>query len=435
MSDSVETRKILRDFLKGLVFILIIILITIAIEHTDTGERLTYLGYEYLQSYLSPHDLPIAVVDISELRPERIDVDEIPREVTPRKELKELIEAISHQGAKAIGVDINFAPLSDGRPLTPDDAAFFQFCLDLQKAKGTPIALAVAWARKGESISRTPELLIENEAYKNLFAVITNPRDPVKMPYQVAYKKDKEEIRAQTMSAALARALPVPRGGSPFSLELPGWMASQFSVKKEGGMEWTEFLVDYSVIQSFHSRDNTLRPGTVDIVQKQGSILRDKVVLIGDVSPGEDQFMIPGQRGELFQGVYLHASAIYTLAEAPLLKVKKLGALLLDFILAFIILAAVSAIRWYFRSSNRKVAKHRLEKLFTFLVAVSAFIVAVWFVGSHRVMWADFVIVIPMLFLHRPIEEFLLSAWSFLRRRTPQAVEAVVFEEKGTEDR
>jgi hypothetical protein len=402
------------------------------------GERLSSVGYEFLQSRLFPRELPVAVVDISNLKPAKIEVDDVPREVTPRPELRSIVSAVAEQDARVIGVDVNFAPLHDGTPITPEDSGFFQFCRDMKEEKpmrrGVPVVLGVDWARDDSEAGRRPEDLIENESYKDLFAHIRTPRLPENMPYKFNYNKDNNElVSVPTMAAALADAFRQHDAGSKHSFQLPSWAARQFSKKElKDDLSVIEFPVDFSVIRSFLSRDNTLRPAEVDIIRKQGSMLRDKIVLIGKASPGPDQFRVPLDEEELFPGVYLHATAAYTLINPPLLRMTAAGAIVLDFLLAFVVLLAVTAIRWHYKDRTaREVAKHRLEKIFTFLVALVAIVAAVLFVNYHRVVWPDFVIVIPMLLLHRPIEQTLLGAWSFLRRKTPDAIDAVVFEKEG----
>ena len=57
-----------------------------------------------------------------------------------------------------------------------------------------------------------------------------------------------------------------------------------------------------------------------------GDFFRNKIVLLGDANPdtSADKFIVPGEH-EPIPGIYIHASAIYTLSQAPLYQLSCVG--------------------------------------------------------------------------------------------------------------
>src|SRR5437016_12331157 len=88
-------RRIRRDLLKGLCFMALVLVIKTAIEYTTFGHWLERMGYDYLQHRLSSEDVPVYIVDISDLKPEQFNLEGKTGVATPRNKLQQLIKAIA----------------------------------------------------------------------------------------------------------------------------------------------------------------------------------------------------------------------------------------------------------------------------------------------------------------------------------------------------
>jgi len=82
--------------------------------------------------------------------------------------------------------------------------------------------------------------------------------------------------------------------------------------------------VDFSALDTLMTSAHTISSLRPEDLQARAELIRRSAVLVGDVkSPaGSDVFRVPG-RFDLVPGVYIHASAVYTLSQAPLLYLKK----------------------------------------------------------------------------------------------------------------
>lgn len=427
-------REIRRDFFKALLFIIVMVPLTVALEHSAIGEHAEQAAYDFLQSRLSSDDIPLAVVNISKLNPVEIEVNGKTRAVTPRAQLKQIVDAVIEKGARVIAIDVNFAPLGNGDLVDPSgDPDFFQFCLDKRNASpegsGVPVILGIDWADNPEVDVRRPELLLDNPIYKGLFGWIRIPHQTNELAYKM---EDDTGFELQTMSAAIAAAYQSSEEQSDRWLSrLPGWFAKQFSRQQlVPGVTADKFLVDYSALEALRSREYTLATADPTVIRDQGGFLKGKNVIIGDGTVGKavDIFRVNGKVDSV-PGIYLHSSAAYTLIKGRLYKLTWLGGLMIDSLMSLVILVSITGIRWYYKDRTPKeVARHRLERLFTISIGVLAILFGVWFVNYHRVMWLDFLLVVPLLLLNPFIERRLGDAWTFLRRKSPGALEAVVFE-------
>lgn len=426
-------REIRRDLLKGLLFVVILVPLTVVLEHSAIGEYAERPAYDYLQSRLASDDIPLAVVNISKLKPVDIQVDGGARAVTPRAQLKQIIEAVIEKGARVVAIDVNFAPLGNGDLIDPfADPDFFQFCMDQRKespeGSSVPIILGVDWADVPDSDVRRPELLIDNPNYKNLFACIRIPHETDKLAYNM---DDNTGFQITTMAAAIADAYRSSEDksyrGRPW---LPHWFAKQFSRKQlKLGVSADEFLVDYSALDALRSREYTLATADPVVIRDQGGFLNGRVAIIGDGTVGKAVDIFSRGKVEAVPGIYLHSSGAHTLIKPPLYTLTWQGGIIIDSLMSLVILSSITGIRWYYKDRTPKeVAKHRLEKLFTLSIGVLAIVFGVWFVNYHRIIWLDFLLVVPLLFLNPYIERRLGDAWTFFRRKGPGALEALVFE-------
>src|ERR1041385_1099139 len=183
---------ILRDSLKGLLFIALILAAKEAFEHTEMGEQLELAGYVYLQHHLAADDVPVQILDISDLGVSEIRSNGRVYRATSRDTLEKLIQAIADQGPKAIGIDIDFSPDANGY-LTPGDPEFFQFCLD----SDVPILLGVYRTQVLQ-----PEAWLVEPRFEPLGASIIVPNeDTRKLPLTIQTSPQFKPGRA--MGAAL----------------------------------------------------------------------------------------------------------------------------------------------------------------------------------------------------------------------------------------
>jgi CHASE2 domain-containing sensor protein len=402
-------RQIPRDLLKGLLFTVIVLALKLYVEQTAFGRQLQVMTYTLLQLRLSSEDankkLPVAIVDISDLKPVPYTTGKWTRMATPREPLLKIIDAAARQGAKAIGVDIDFAPDQPGY-MTPGDPEFFQACLDIRNKTKVPIFLGTQRSQDLE-----PKLWLSSEDYKDLAVSVTVLRhDNRKMPKWIQRAQDSEH--GITMSAALASALQPSDHTPP---EWLGWAVEQISEKRleRYGLIVGEYLVDYSLLDTFKGK--ALQTTKPEVISDQGRLLRDKIVLIGDgtLGKGTDTFLVPGQT-EPVPGVYLHACAAYTLTK-PLYELTPTGRLAVDLILSVAIIASIASIRLYYKT--KEVDTQRLQGFFTFLVVLAAYFVGVVFVRTTRVMWDDFILAITALLLHPAIERNIEKGWELMRSK------------------
>ncbi len=209
----------------------------------------------------------------------------------------------------------------------------------------------------------------------------------------------------------------------------------QFSERDLGhGYFVGEYLVDYSSLDSLEAtRVRTAEPAGIDA---QRHLLENKVVLIGNATLGQATDTFPvSVRQEPVPGVYLHACGAYTLAIAALYELTNRGRWALDVLLSLLILAAITCIRLYFRTrTTSDVDAHFLQGAFTILVIVAAWIVALLFVQTTRVLWDDFPLVTLGLLLHPRVESWLDSIWRFIKSDLAPMLARIIFKSKPEEN-
>lgn len=403
-------REIWRDFWKGILVTLLILGAVWWFEHTSSGEQVKAFTYDFLQRKLMSsrrdEDIPVAVVDISDLEVAPVNIDGETYRATPRDELLRLIEAIADQEPVAVGVDIDFSPNEAGY-ITPHDPQFFQSCLDIGEKKQTPVLLGI---RRSQIYPRERWLGVEE--YAGLAASVFVPKSDNRKMWEWI-KPDEGAEPVPTMSALLAEKLRRSRKKLPPSLS---WAAERLSERELGpGYTVGEFLVDYSPLDAIEKmRVRTAEP---EGVTAQGHLLENKVVLVGDGTPGKarDMFNVPG-RQQPVPGVYLHACAAYTLAGSALYKLTLAGRVVIDLLLSFAVLGAITAIRLYhLNRTPGEVNTHWLQGVLTFVVVLAAIAMGVLFVHVTHVLWDDFILAAAGLLLHPKVDRWLSGGRSFLR--------------------
>jgi len=401
------------------------------VDQTQIAKDLELTGYALLQRQLSSDRVPIYIVDISDLEVASFNIDGQTGKATPREPLRKIIEAVAAWKPRAIGVDIDFSPDQNGY-ITPRDPEFFQSILDLRRKQNMPIFLGI---KRSEALR--PAVWLGSEDYKALAASITIPKqDPRKMPRWIPLSEHSEceppmsTIRAdehskcgRTMSAGLADTFREDHCKfAKWMLQGP-WIKfiEHISERKLPGVEVPEFLVDYSPLDSLMGKQRlqTIKPV---VIQDQGRQLRSKVVLIGDGTLGKasDTFVIPG-RPQPVPGIYLHASAAYTLAMAPLYELTLLGRIVVDFLLLMSILLAITSIHLY-KNMPGEDKTHWWEDLLTLLVMIVVIVGGMLFIRSTCLIWSDFIVALGGLLLHPRLEKFF---WSLLNK-IPKILHAIV---------
>jgi CHASE2 domain-containing sensor protein len=360
-----------------------------------SGFRL--MTYDLMQSRLrttiNVKNLPVAVVDISELDTVQSNIPGL--QATPREPLVRLLRTIAAQRPSAIGIDIDFSA-EEGGLVFQKDPEFFKFCLGLSGPRNAHVPVFLGVHR---SDALPPEQWLDSEEFENLAASITVPGDSRKMVEAISVGGLGRDLRS--MGAALAG---IYRGNNAVP-SLPRWMFRRVS---EGSLNPAtfhapEFFVDFGPLEGLEEQTVFLlnadkEPVTLSVKRP----LTGKMVLIGNATrqTALDQFNVPA-RSEPKPGVYLHACAAYTLALKPLFQLTYVGSVLLDILLAGLAFLVVALIRiYYYKRTTLEVATHRLELVLLIALAGISLVVGISFVNLTRVMWEDSVLVATALLVH-----------------------------------
>jgi CHASE2 domain-containing sensor protein len=424
-------REVWRDLLKGILFIVIVMAIKISIdEHTEFGKQMTLMGYNYLQTKLSSAAPPITIVDIGDLPPENIRDNGEMVLATPRPALKEIIEAVAEQHPKAIGVDIDFSPTEIGYVLS-SDPAFFDSILDLRKRTGVPVFLGAH-----RTITRPADEWLGSTRFAPLAANILVPQHNREMLYGFKSTDEKHESPAteepsRTMSGLLAAAYveghATEQGIHQLLTRLK--LAERFSENElSSGQSAEAFLVDYGAIDSIE----TIKTKNPDVLRDSSNRkrLEGKIVLIGDAALGTatDTFVIPAH-DKPYAGIFVHASAAYTLIKAPLYHLTHAGHIVLDFLLSGFILCGIVLMKYPYREAEqRDMTEVKWRGRLTLLVVLTVIIVGVLSVQITRIMWDDFFLALLLLVFHPSIEHHVETLWTSIKRRVFNSGERPVSE-------
>jgi CHASE2 domain-containing sensor protein len=398
-------RRILHSIWQGLLLTIVLLLAKIAFEKRSLVVQLEEFTYSMLQlrvqSIGAPANLPITVVDISDVEPGTRKLGGETLKFLSRDALQDLIDAIEKHDPVAIGIDADFSPDSSGY-VNPRDPVFFNFCLQ-QKA---PVYLGI-WRTLGQP----PKEWLGAEAYQSLAVNIVILPDHRQMPEWLRSNGLPDTSPASpSMGAVLASAY---RGPTP---DPPAWLqhfVGRVSLKTVSSFSYGQFLVDYTPIDVLQS--NAIRAlGPADVSNQDGR-LRGKLVLIGEVAHSRmpDVFVVPGKPSP-YAGVLIHACAAYTLIRAPLYQLTPPGRALFDFLFASAIVLILALIRWHYETrAGRPVAEIRLHVLLTIVTIGIVVFGAVVLVNVTRLMWDDFILVVAALLLHGLLQYCLhrLGRW------------------------
>ncbi len=370
----------------------------IAFQRSQAGTRLQKMIYVELQSYLMrtflAQDLPVVVVDISDLTlvgpPDKPHV--------PRPQLQKIVEALEglETKPKAIGIDVDFSP-ENGHWITEDDPGFFAKCESY--AQEAPVFLGVS-----RSIPLGRKGWLGSDRFQDLAAALSIPLDGRTM---FASIKAGNEDELQSISAKLASRLPVSKPS------LPAWSLERFQERTYKTVDYKSFLIDYSPLETLaRERVNVTDPQTI---VNENHRFAGKAVLIGRATYGKttDLFAVPGKSGNLgVPGVLLHAAAVYSLAE-PLYEFRPAAEFLLDLGLIAIGLVVVALSSWWYSRQQEEVDEERLEIVCCVLSGL--LIVALGIaIRTTRVMWDGFVLSAFVLVVHPYLPRLVESFWKRL---------------------
>jgi len=421
-------RRIWRDFRNGMLVTVLLLGLKLTLANSWFVSQFQLMAYNFIQSRLaatvSTKDLPVAVVDISDIG--LVDTDIRGRQATPRGPLRQLLATIAEQSPVAIGIDIDFSPDNHGL-LFPDDPKFFKYCLSLHSPRNAHIPVFLGVHR---SEMLRPEQWLDSEEFQELAASIAVPPEPRKMVEAISVMNSVRPLPA--MSAALAKAY---RRGRPAS-ELPGWMFHRVSEGSSSPdmFHVQQFPVDFGPLEVLE--DQTLAVNvanaTPTLALSPKHPLSGKMVLLGNAirEKAFDQFYVPLQ-SEPKPGIYLHASAAYTLAAKPLFELTVAGGVSLDFLLATAVFLTIVFIRlYYYKKTQRQVATRSLEIVLLLMLASAILLVGIWFVHRTRVIWEDSILVALVLLAHTWVADLI----HWIRRVLGGAWNAGVFEPQKESD-
>jgi CHASE2 domain-containing sensor protein len=236
------------------------------------------------------------------------------------------------------------------------------------------------------------------------------------MPLYLRIKPDGERID----SLSLALAAPV-RGTAVQGLKKPPrllrWAVqrtSEFKEAKETPIEAELFLVDYGALEGFERY--AVRAANREALLHNAQALKGKRVLIGDGSLNhQDLHSVPNRRQPV-PGVFIHASAAWTLRYAPIYELTSAGRITIDFALASAIVLITFWSGPLLSRCWRELPEHQIERRVSWCVCGIAFLVGVVLVHWTRVMWDDFLfVIVGLLVLHGWVKQALAKVWSGTR--------------------
>lgn len=406
--------EILNGFLLGMLLASLLATFSLWLESTGFGHRLGWFVYEEVHRRLEPTDVPVVVVDVTNIP---VDAGEDGVPVTSRTALAVIVEATARSGAKAIGVDVDLSP-EDTPGGDHRDVEFLDRMLAVRRGSvgvpGVPVFLGVHRAREAG-----PKDWLSQARYSDMAAhmLVTESRQPMVPTWVRAQGHDQPlwGMSSQLARVALGGVLPKERTGLRKL-----WRANVARTMEEGNLRVTDIFLDCSAIDRFFGeRISLTRPPAGEPADRWfadqiaapdvSSKLRGKLVLIGAGDPDDrrDGFFVPA-RSRIYSGVYLHACGVFTILRGYLYEMTTAGRVLADLGLALLVFGAVAIIRliWLRRRAKDPNSLWLLGTLL-FLGALLAFTVGYLLVNNLRIVWDGFVYVALAAGLHFLIELYV----------------------------
>jgi CHASE2 domain-containing sensor protein len=405
-----HSRDILRDFLRFALIAILMSLFGQVIAESSFGRQVRIGTYELMQRHLldfkAPAKLSVVVVGIDGIPPVVIDDGlSASKQVTPRDKILDLLRRLVVHRPKAIGVDVDFSPESDGGSfVTAGDPKFFDNVMRLSAESRIPIFLGVDRHRNGPPSAWLGEL-----RFAPLAAAIVVP-----------YAEEGVTIRSMPLRLLTAATGALPSLSGAMVGEAPAevgswrrWFFARYrSVSQsreppsaaDKDSRADHFLVDFAAVPELTATKIPSSGITTD--DDQTSQLEGRFVLLGDseASHSGDRFLLPGYDRPV-KGVFAHASAIYTLTQAPLFELTPQGELIVDGSLALLSFLIVEGLTVYFSGRGRQqLAVERIQLVLTLIVVVSLILIGHYAVHTLRLVWMGYALVILMQLLHLTLE-------------------------------
>lgn len=428
--DHSKKHALWFHFIPSLVVVgMLALLKAVWLEETLVGKQVEQMAANLLQFRLahgnSGGTTRVVVVDITSL----LQVDNKRKGgerqlITPRAELKHVVQDVAAAKPKAIGIDVYFDLDANGQ-LSRDDVDFLDKCLDLRNTDNNERIPVFVGIYKG--IVRGKQHWLEYPRFSDLGTAIVIPTgDDWTAPVSQSVTKldltvGGERFPATSLSEALyeaARKQEQEEQGRRAGYELN--QRSLGLIEKDSVKHEEEFMVSHRFNIDFGSLDQIMlrKIPSAEVPEKQG-LLTGKVVLIGRGTPGEalDMFNVPG-RGSPVPGVYVHAAATDTLLERPLYTLSDWGHVLADILLMLIPLALIFLMEKMLQKLGRARAGSawlpELLKKLPILMAVLVVIVGYVLINFTRFYWPDFLLVAIVLLFHNSTERFFKWAFQFV---------------------
>jgi len=421
------------------------------VEHQPWYERIRLGTYSLIQRALSNSDgnAPVVVVDISKIELEPEDWEESGdlaeasskgsqksgRRAVSRTALQKILTKIASAGPRSIGVDVDFSPDPYGNPISPSDSGFFKACTAISER--APLFLGVyrhgsgsedQWLGRGNE-DLAAGLGIGKPEDQHLEEMEVPAREVLRMYCwtQVMNPSKKGAEDAAPTLPTLASAL----AGGPTKPQLVDHPRLNLLTTLNDRLSWAvEYQKEYEPEAAFRAKGFLVDFGRLDAISKKvihvdqideapPETFRGKVVILGDVRAVQseknalsvrDMFRVPGRGDNLYSGVLLHACAVDTLLESPLLEGSALGRIVMDFLLAIVAISLIELLGWLFY--GRRGKEHhdfRIHWSVTSVIVLAVGAVAIPLVGMFRLVWDDAVFLSLGLLAHTGLDHLLSS--------------------------
>lgn len=380
------------------------------------SERVESLALTNLREWLRPDRLdpasvPVAVCDVSSLYD--LEGNQIVRPIGSERWERFFAELRALDPPPlAIGFDIDVSPGTDGIMRSEHEALIAQM-KHYTADTGVPTYVGV-----GRGLLVGPEHWLPKDA-RHLAAAIFLPTDLTAQP--LFYEDTRTGDRLPAMGAVLGRAKIRPEAFGQRDVFQPRhWIESDPRFPPE--LRAPRFLVDYSLLK--HAEEITAFTGPPEggalLDSLSRSMLEGKIVLVGKADPLRDQdyFAYDEHRqpagGDIMRGIYAHACAAYTMAQAPIQQLHHAESIALDAFIGLLGLALALFWPWQTHLDLRRpktLAWHYGGVLVRLAVALVPLGLAYLLAHQMRVLWLDFLGAWVYL-LFEPLLAPFIEGWS-----------------------
>lgn len=406
----------------GISFALLMAMAKVGFENTDAGKTIEHATYGFLhRSFISSADeIPVIIVDTSELQTEAVELNGKKLEVTSREALKNMIASLVRQGALGIGVDIDFSPKPDDTFVTPGDPEFFAEMLEVSNT--TPVFLGVFRSSYGSS-----ETWLGDPMFQALAADIQIPKgSPGERRFLVAGVHSPFDDKVLPgFGRALGRLL---RSDPP---HLPWWchwlVHDVHDVKKMspgvGMYIQEEYLADYSSLSRLRANVLKVSPDGAQI--SDISTVAGKVVVCANVTSGlfKEAFVLSGIDSQSVPGGMIHACGAMTSLQGRVMELSHTGRIAVDLFISCLLLAAYLLLIKRLRARVKKPINQAFLERFLLSIMCVCVPLAGWLLAEYcRILWTDYVIVWLTLIMHRAVHDVAHLIGSFFTHQFHDAL-------------